>query len=79
MFRHIAEDEPYVVAQRVREMEPLYEMTVDDREPTAVTASALIEAWRENAPQGAARALDLAIGSQAVIMESPLVVVRRLR
>lgn len=60
-------------------MEPLYEVTLDDSEPTAATASALMEAWRENAPQGAARALDLEIGGHVVIMESPRVAVRRIR
>ena len=60
-------------------MEPLYEITLDGTEPTVVTASALMEAWSENAPEGAARALDLRVGSQAIIMETPRVLVYRLR
>lgn len=75
----LSQEQSRAIAQWARDMEPLYEVTVDGGEATAVTASALMEAWRENAPQGAARALDLAVGSQAVIMESPLVIVRRLR
>lgn len=60
-------------------MEPLYEVTVAGSESSTATASVLMEAWQDNAPEGTAQALELAIGAQAVIMELPRVVVRRLR
>lgn len=75
----LAQEQSRAITQWAREMEPLYEVTVDGRDPVTVTASALMEAWRDSAPEGVARAFDLPVESQLSILQASAVVVRRLR
>lgn len=67
------------VTQWTETTEPLYEITIDGGEPTVVAASALMDTWRENVPDSAAKVLDLSVGAETTIMETPEVLVRRLR
>lgn len=60
-------------------VEPLYEMDVDEEDATITTASAIIDAWKHNVPDLAARVLDLQPGQEIIVFKSPQVVVRRLR
>lgn len=75
----IAKEQSHAIMEWARSMEPLYEVTVDSADAIVVTGAALIEAWKDSVPEGAARALDLSIRSQMTIIQNPRVAVRRIR
>lgn len=56
----------------------MYEVTVDDDEPTLIAVGALVEAWEESLPEVAARILAMPVGAVTQVMDMPLIRVHRL-
>ncbi len=84
-WQHFAWDSPSsnvrhssTSAAAAEEDAAMYEVRIDDDEPTVVNVTSLFEAWAESIPDAAARVLEMRPGEAATLVSAPRIVVRRL-